>query len=111
MVSARIRRCASGKAIGSGTAAGTEARMSSRACSYSRSTPPIYLMCGSEQQNLLEGRNAVTRPVQADHAQSPHTLADRDLAQVARRGAGDDELADFVRDGHGFDDGEAARVT
>src|ERR1700722_16348027 len=65
----------------------------------------------SEDEDLLEGGHAVADTVERGHAEGAHALADGDLAHFAGVGAGNDELADFVADGHGFDDGKTAGVT
>ncbi len=62
-------------------------------------------------EDLFQGGNAFAGAVEADHAERFHSLVDGDLAHFARAGAGDDEFADLVGDGHGFDDGHAAGVT
>ena len=46
----------------------------------------------------------------ADHAEGSHSLVDGELGHFARAGAGDDEFADLVADGHGLDDGHAPGV-
>jgi hypothetical protein len=45
----------------------------------------------------------------ADHAQRLHALARWPLCRFLRAGAFDDQLADFIGHGHGFDDGQASR--
>ncbi len=64
-----------------------------------------------DQKHLFQRRDALARAVESHHAERAHSLADGHLAQLARVGAGNDEFADLVGDGHGFNDGHAAGVT
>src|SRR5882724_2269068 len=64
-----------------------------------------------EQHDLFEGGNALSDTVKGGHAEGAHALADGDLAHLAGVGAGDNELADFVGNGHGLDDGQTSGVT
>ena len=75
------------------------------------SIKPSSLVRRGDDEHLFEGGDAVADAVQGDHAQGAHALADGDLAHLAGVGAGDDQLANFIGDGHGFDDGQSAGIT
>jgi hypothetical protein len=64
----------------------------------------------AQAKNLLERGNPVAGAVERHHAQRAHPLIDGELAHFARAGAGDDEFADLVGDGHRLDDGHTAGV-
>src|SRR4029077_1907688 len=54
--------------------------------------------------------DALPHPVEGGHAQGSHALPYRDLAQLPGVGARDDELADFIRDRHRFNNSHAPGV-
>ena len=60
---------------------------------------------GRQEEHMFQRGEAIAHAVQRRHAKRSHALANGDFAHLARIGAGDDQLADFVADGHGFDDG------
>src|SRR5213078_1384305 len=66
---------------------------------------------GRQEEHLFQRGEAIPHAVQGRHAKRAHTVADSDFAHLTRVGAGNDELADFVADGHRFDDGHPAGVT
>ena len=68
------------------------------------------LVCRSHDQHLFQRRDAIPRAVQGYHAQRPHPLANGNFAHLAGIGAGDDQLTDFIRDRHCFDNGHAAGI-
>src|SRR6476660_4484141 len=68
-------------------------------------------MRGGQNEHLFQGGEAFAHAVQGYHAQGPHALANGDLAHFTSVGAADDQLPDFVGDGHRFNDGEASGVT
>src|SRR5258707_13366860 len=69
------------------------------------------LMAGREHQDLLERRDALAHPIQSHHPQRAHALSDRDLAHLTGVCAGNNHLAQFIRDGHGFNNRQTARIT
>src|SRR5690348_15560352 len=68
-------------------------------------------MPGSDHERLLKGGDAFLDFVEGGHAEVAHTLAGGDFSDFHGAAAGDDDLANFVGDGHGFDDGASAGVT
>lgn len=68
-------------------------------------------MRGGHDEDLFQSGNTLACAVKRDRAQRAHSLTDGDLAEFAGVGAGDDELADLIANGHGFDDGHASGVT
>src|SRR5207248_2838113 len=59
----------------------------------------------------FERRDAFTGAVQSDHSQGTHSLADGHFAHLSRVRPGNNEFANFIRNGHRLDNGEAPRVT
>src|ERR1039457_1644240 len=61
-------------------------------------------------ENLFKRGDAIAGAVEGDHAEGSHSLIDGELAHFAGTGAGDDEFADLVADGHDFDYGQATGI-
>src|SRR6266568_4418448 len=62
------------------------------------------------EQNLFEGRDAVSNSVQRHHPERAHALPNGDFGKFACVGAADDEFTDFIGNGHGFDNRHAASI-
>src|ERR1035437_6117183 len=93
-----------------GTAARTRARASSNSSIGNTGRAPVLLMGRRQHEHLFQRGHAIAGTVQRRHAQRPHALANGDLAHLASVGAGDDELADLIRYGHGLDNGHAPGI-
>src|SRR5262245_49829489 len=63
------------------------------------------LVGGGDDEDLFERGNTLADAVQRDHSERAHALADGNLSEFATVRAGDDQLAELIADGHGFDDG------
>jgi len=73
--------------------------------------PDATLEGGGGDEDLFEGGNTVAGAVEGHHAERSHALIDGELAHLARAGAGNDQFAYLVADGHDFDDGHTAGIT
>src|SRR5215831_3155413 len=73
-------------------------------------TAKALLMTRSEDEDLLEGGDTFAGSLKCYHAASVHSLADGDFAHLAAVVPGDDEFANFIAHGHGFDDRHTAGI-